>query len=677
MGSDVAGADEEVVLGSSVGVGSVCVGSSVGSSVGEGEGCGAGVAASSTSVASSSRKHTSPLCGLRFVKIRRSRADAPVVLDLVADAEPLPRRREHGVAARRAHPPAAVLLHELQGDRRTAPVVADPDRRGVGAGGRRWGPRPARRSPGSRRLGRRRCRSTRRRCRRGRRANGCSANPSPATQPRVPVSNPGLTSRFIPELLAVGISTTAAATSATAARDANRTTTHRPDPLLPSTARRRASRLPAPCRLHGRVARIGRKARSMSAGRRGLPGHIAEASGRPRTRRSTPGGASSPSSVVLGSRFGWRERCSTTGRAGCASAACAPSRSWSSSAHRSCTIGRSRTPSIEEINRAVVFAEDTIAPIVEDADLGGELPSSVASTLDGKLEREVLTGSTVVRLRIFARDATLIYSTDDGDRLGTRSAGDTSSVRVRDGGTHLRVRGLRSRLEPTARRCRCGCSRRTSPLTTGGGKADAVLSVDQRFRPIEEDTSQPWRAFQLLGLAGAVVFLELFLLWFARHISAARLATRSGFQPMGGTPRRAADRQGRQGRREAGEARRGAGGSSSRRCARRRRRTGRSSPRCGRASRTGSATPSSGWRRPRGRATPRLLQAAKDRASSAEQKLGQAESRLHEAEARVAELVAEVRMLQDRPAAPSVPAADPEELGRLARTAGRAGAPGG
>lgn len=316
----------------------------------------------------------------------------------------------------------------------------------------------------------------------------------------------------------------------------------------------------------------------------------------------------------------------------------------------------------DEVQRAVLFADDTMSPLVAGTDVKAPLPASVSEPMTQKLVTDVLTGSSVVRIRIFARDGSLIYSTDDGDRLGTRSAGDLDAVAAAaEGQTSGREEFDRVSSEGVTQSLRVLST--YVPLSTRGGKAAAVLSVDQRYRPIADETSQPWRAFQLVGVAGAVVFLELFLLWLARNISAARLASRSGFQPPPGSPARSMSEK---------DAKAAEKQAKAQAALEQQLETLRAQVRSQEEAAAG-ATASLQQRlhdaeqraaKAEGAGDDAMLQSAKDRAAASEQKAAQADRRVQEAEARVAELVAEVRLLQDRPAG-TPPAADPEEIQRL------------
>jgi len=125
----------------------------------------------------------------------------------------------------------------------------------------------------------------------------------------------------------------------------------------------------------------------------------------------------------------------------------------------------------------------------------GHLPVGIADALSTKLEREVLTGSSVVRIRIFARDSVLIYSTDDGDRLGTRSAGDLSALKAAADG---RTEGFEDfdRVSSDGDTQSLRLLSTYVPLSGGGTKADGVLAVadraglrEQRLAELREERS--------------------------------------------------------------------------------------------------------------------------------------------------------------------------------------------
>jgi chromosome segregation ATPase len=167
---------------------------------------------------------------------------------------------------------------------------------------------------------------------------------------------------------------------------------------------------------------------------------------------------------------------------------------------------------------------------VGSADLSQPLSPSLSASLDQKFSKGVLAGGTVVRVRVFATDGKLIYSTDGSDQIGAGKVGDDDGIRAAaagattklvdddrvstDGGASQSVHMLQAYV----------------PLPSGtGGRPLGVVEVDQRMRPIEDAAKQPWRTVQLVAVFVAFLFLELGLVSFARATAAKQLASRSGF----------------------------------------------------------------------------------------------------------------------------------------------------
>jgi hypothetical protein len=184
----------------------------------------------------------------------------------------------------------------------------------------------------------------------------------------------------------------------------------------------------------------------------------------------------------------------------------------------------------DQVGKAEGFVGDTVSPAVGSADLSQPLSASLSASLDQKFSKGVLAGGTVVRVRVFATDGKLIYSTDGSDQIGAGKVGDDDGIRAAaagattnlvdddrvstDGGASQSVHMLQAYV----------------PLSSGtGGRPLGVVEVDQRMRPIEDAAKQPWRTVQLVAVFVAFLFLELGLVSFARATAAKQLASRSGF----------------------------------------------------------------------------------------------------------------------------------------------------
>jgi hypothetical protein len=184
----------------------------------------------------------------------------------------------------------------------------------------------------------------------------------------------------------------------------------------------------------------------------------------------------------------------------------------------------------DQVVKAEGFVTDAVSPAVGSADLSQSISPPLSDSLDQKFSKGVLAGGSVVRVRLFATDGKLIYSTDESDQIGSGKVGDDNGIRAAaagattdfvdddrvstDGGESQSVHMLQAYVP--------------LPSKTGGSPL-AVVEVDQKMRPLEDAAKQPWRTVQLVAAFVAILFLELGLVSFARATGAKRLASRSGF----------------------------------------------------------------------------------------------------------------------------------------------------
>ncbi len=183
-----------------------------------------------------------------------------------------------------------------------------------------------------------------------------------------------------------------------------------------------------------------------------------------------------------------------------------------------------------EVGKVSSFVDGSLSDMLVGVDVSKELNRGKADELTQELSREILSGGTAERLRLFAPDGTLIYSTDGGDKLGTR-LGAADAIRAAAGGTPTGIESFdrvgTGEADPQSLRLLTSYV----PLKSQGDGTLAVVAVDERYRLIEERAKGPWGTVQIGLLLAAVVMLELGLFGLARNITAKRLAARSGFQP--------------------------------------------------------------------------------------------------------------------------------------------------
>jgi len=151
----------------------------------------------------------------------------------------------------------------------------------------------------------------------------------------------------------------------------------------------------------------------------------------------------------------------------------------------------------------------------------------------------------IVRVRIFAQDGTVIFSSDGADHPGATKSVDPDAVRSAAGGAATSVVAID--------RVSLGGGRSSSlellhtyvRLQGTKGKPSGAVSVDQRYQPIEAASQQPWHTAELGLAAAAVVFLMVTLLLLSWRLSVKRARTRAHSRPASppGTPTQRGDDQ--------------------------------------------------------------------------------------------------------------------------------------
>src|SRR5262245_40450390 len=147
--------------------------------------------------------------------------------------------------------------------------------------------------------------------------------------------------------------------------------------------------------------------------------------------------------------------------------------------------------------KAVTLVRQAVAPTIKDVGLTKPLPPVVATELEHDLRKGPLAGDTVVRVRIFAEDGSLLFSTDPDDRPNGGRVGDADAIRAASVGSvtssvatdHVGAQGSR----PTS----VELLQTYVQLSGGKGNPPGVVGVDQRYEPIVVTSQQPWQTAQL------------------------------------------------------------------------------------------------------------------------------------------------------------------------------------
>jgi hypothetical protein len=180
---------------------------------------------------------------------------------------------------------------------------------------------------------------------------------------------------------------------------------------------------------------------------------------------------------------------------------------------------------------AETMSTNVLTPALAGVDLSKPLGEGTTASVDERLD-DALSGNTV-RVRIYAKNGQLLYSTDEGDRVGSAKTGDDDAIRgAAVGATASLVADDRVSIR--------GATAQSYELLqvyvplTDRDKVTGVAEFDLKYKPIAAASTQPWRTVQLAGGFAAILFLELALFGLARSAASKRLAARSGFTGQGG-----------------------------------------------------------------------------------------------------------------------------------------------
>jgi hypothetical protein len=172
--------------------------------------------------------------------------------------------------------------------------------------------------------------------------------------------------------------------------------------------------------------------------------------------------------------------------------------------------------------KAGVLARQAVAPTTKDLDLTKPLPHEAALELEHDLEKGPLAGDVVLRVRVFARDGRLLFSTDPDDRVNDPRVGDADMVRAASIGATTSSVGPDQVSAREGKAVSVELLQIYVQLPAGKGSPAGVVGVDQRYEPIVVASQQPWHTVQLGLEAAAGLFVVIGLLLLARRVSVKR-----------------------------------------------------------------------------------------------------------------------------------------------------------
>lgn len=181
--------------------------------------------------------------------------------------------------------------------------------------------------------------------------------------------------------------------------------------------------------------------------------------------------------------------------------------------------------------KAGVLARQAVAPTTKDLDLTKPLPHDAALLLQHDLEKGALAGDVVLRVRVFARDGRLLFSTDPNDRVNDPRVGDADMVRAASIGATTSSVGTDQVSAREGRSVSVELLQIYVQLPGGKGSAPGVVGVDQRYEPIVVASQQPWHTVQLGLAAAAGLLVVIGLLLLARRVSVKRAKAKARVAP--------------------------------------------------------------------------------------------------------------------------------------------------
>ncbi|MDP9301662.1 MAG: hypothetical protein M3P43_12340, partial [Actinomycetota bacterium] len=184
----------------------------------------------------------------------------------------------------------------------------------------------------------------------------------------------------------------------------------------------------------------------------------------------------------------------------------------------------------DQESKASALVRQTVAPVIEQASLAKPLPAGTATKLLNQLREGVLAGGVIVRVRIFAQNGTLLFSSDAADDPGTKP-GDSDAIHSAAGGAASSVAGMDRVSIGTAQPSSIELLHTYVRLQGARGKPSGAVSVDQRYQPLEAASQQPWHTVELGLAAAAVVFLLITLLLLSQRLAVKRARARAHSRP--------------------------------------------------------------------------------------------------------------------------------------------------
>jgi hypothetical protein len=171
--------------------------------------------------------------------------------------------------------------------------------------------------------------------------------------------------------------------------------------------------------------------------------------------------------------------------------------------------------------RAEALARQVVVPATKGEALTKPLSHASSVRLLHDLEKGVLSNGDVLRVRVFAQDGTLLFSTDPNDKAGEH-VGDADSIRAAAIGSATSSVATDGVAPPDGRSTPVEMLETYVQFPLGKDREPAAVGVDERYQPIETASEQPWHTVALGLEAAAAILAVAGLLLLARRVSVKR-----------------------------------------------------------------------------------------------------------------------------------------------------------
>jgi hypothetical protein len=171
--------------------------------------------------------------------------------------------------------------------------------------------------------------------------------------------------------------------------------------------------------------------------------------------------------------------------------------------------------------KASALVRQVVVQDAKDLTLTKPFPHATSAQLVHDLEGGALAGGDVVRVRVFAQEGTLLFSTDPEDKVGEH-VGDAEAIRAAAVGSSTSSVATDRVAPPGGRPTPVELLETYVQFPFGKGREPAAVGVDHRYEPIRAATQQPWQTIRLGLEAAAAVLLVAGLLLLGRRAAAKR-----------------------------------------------------------------------------------------------------------------------------------------------------------